>query len=276
MAACPRPACSPPPWPFSISLLIAPRRKRPGSPGAAWTGGSSRASAPTSRARSRRGPSPRPRGQPDPARHAAATAVGRSPSRSRAVTAGGRDDQRGHRRQGPVLGHAGVLDTTVWNVRVVLAAGPKSPCVLMDADSRSRSGTGTTQYRNVRLAQLDTTTGVFVPGSWTGIKATMTEEGVDVFSSYSAGHGAGRPEAHVHHGWRHGPGSRRLREPGHRGHRTAPAGPEPEPRGQAPARPLRTKPAAPPHGQAGQDRSSWPGASRWSARCGSTGRARSR
>ena len=82
-------------------------------------------------------------------------------------------------------GHAGQLDFTLFNIRVVLDGTASGPCVIADADTKKLNGGGTVEsYRDVRFAKLDTT-GISPSGTtWTNVPATLTAEGSPAFAGF--------------------------------------------------------------------------------------------
>jgi len=83
-------------------------------------------------------------------------------------------------------GHAGALDFTIFNVRVVLDGTASGPCLIADADTKKLNGGGTTEsYRDVRFAKLDTTGITPTAGTtWTNVPATLTAEGSPAFAGF--------------------------------------------------------------------------------------------
>jgi hypothetical protein len=82
-------------------------------------------------------------------------------------------------------GHAGQLDFTIFNVRVVLDGTASGPCLIADADTRKLHGGGVQEaYRDVRFAKLDTTGIAPVGNTWTNVPATLTAEGSPAFAGF--------------------------------------------------------------------------------------------
>lgn len=84
-------------------------------------------------------------------------------------------------------GHAGQLDFTLFNVRVVFDGTASGPCLIADADSKQFGGTGAVQsYRNVRFAKLNPAGLAPTNGgrTWTNVPAVLTPEGAPAFAGF--------------------------------------------------------------------------------------------
>jgi len=85
-------------------------------------------------------------------------------------------------------GHAGQLDFTIFNVRVVFDGTASGPCVIADADTKKLNGGSTESYRGVRFAKLDPTgiTPTSAGGSttWANVPAALTAEGAPAFAGF--------------------------------------------------------------------------------------------
>jgi hypothetical protein len=84
-------------------------------------------------------------------------------------------------------GHAGALDMTIANARVVLD-GQGAGTLYADVVSKSLDGAGLVAYPGVAFATLDPSAVTAVPGAdtmaWTGIPAALTEAGAPAFASF--------------------------------------------------------------------------------------------
>lgn len=89
-------------------------------------------------------------------------------------------------------GHAGLLQMSVRKPRVVLEAGATSGTLYVDASSKSLATGEVVDYPNVAFATLDfaqgTKSGSGDTVTWTGVPATLTDEGAPAFAGF---YGAG-------------------------------------------------------------------------------------